>query len=218
MLHDILEYKRKQLKPTPPRPYNVEHNIPIRLASGVIIPVPDEATEEPESETAPAKTSSTTTPISDSEAVSENIQIEQDSEPTLTIVQKSEPKTLRSKGIDFTTAVPRPQALIDAEKWALAHRAAHPAHEVATKLPNTVTFTVLRAYALWHLNPLLSISDIGAMLRDPPLQPSTVMNYILEAIRVEKLPFEKDRLRTVLQRMPDAPSTWRFRSLRRLVC
>ena len=53
MLHDILEYKRKLLNPTPPRPFNAEHNIPIRLASGVVIPAPDDAAEELELDKVP---------------------------------------------------------------------------------------------------------------------------------------------------------------------
>jgi hypothetical protein len=216
MLYDILEYKRKQLGPTPPRPYNVEHNIPIRLASGVVIPVPDEATEEPEAEEALVDISPVTTPISDSEAASENIQIEQDLEPKATTVPKSEQKPSKARAKDFA-ALPKPQALIDAEEWALAYRAAHPTL-VATKSLNAATFTVLRAYALWQFNPLLSVSEIGAILRDPPLQPSTVMSYVLDAIRVEKLSYDRDRLKALLQKMPDAPSTLRFRSLRRLVC
>jgi exonuclease 3'-5' domain-containing protein 2 len=210
MLYDNLEYKRKQLKPTPPRPYNVEHNIPIRLASGVVIPVPDEATEEPEPEESPVNVSPATTPISDSEAASENIQIEQDPEPKATTVPKTVP---RAKDFDVAR---KPQTLIDAEEWALAYRAAHPT-PIVTKSPNAATFTVLRTYALWHFNPLLSVTEIGTILRDPPLQPSTVMNYILDAVRVEKLPYNKDRLKAVLQKMPDAPSTLRFRGLRKLV-
>jgi hypothetical protein len=36
---------------------------------------------------------------------------------------------------------------------------------------------------------------VAALLRDPPLQTTTVVSYILDAIRLGKLPFEKGRLR-----------------------
>lgn len=42
MLYNVMESKRKALDPTPPRPYPVELDIPIRLASGVAITTNDE--------------------------------------------------------------------------------------------------------------------------------------------------------------------------------
>ena len=41
------------------------------------------------------------------------------------------------------------------------------------------------------------------------------MNYILEAVRTEKMPFEKERLRAVLDMLPKEVVAWRYRTLGR---
>ena len=56
----------------------------------------------------------------------------------------------------------------------------------------------LRTYFLWHENPELGLKEIGAMLRSPPLSERSVAVGILEAVRVEGVEFEKERLRDVL--------------------
>jgi acid phosphatase family membrane protein YuiD len=50
-------------------------------------------------------------------------------------------------------------------------------------------------------------------LRDVPLQTTTVINYILEAARAEKLPFEKERLRAVLGELPKEVVAARYKTL-----
>ncbi|KAG6039157.1 hypothetical protein E4U41_003118 [Claviceps citrina] len=56
----------------------------------------------------------------------------------------------------------------------------------------------LRAYFLWHTNHDLGPEAIARLLRDPPLQTNTVLQYILDAISVEKLPYDKARLKLEL--------------------
>jgi acid phosphatase family membrane protein YuiD len=73
----------------------------------------------------------------------------------------------------------------------------------------------LRCYFLWYHNPDLSLPDIAALLREIPLQTTTVVNYILEAARAEKLPFEKERLRDVLGELPKEVVAGRYRTLSR---
>src|SRR5207248_3339049 len=63
------------------------------------------------------------------------------------------------------------------------------------------TVTPLRAYHLWH-HQRLSLDNIGAHLRDPPLAQSTVNGYILQAINLEKLEYDDEQLRTVLRGTP----------------
>jgi hypothetical protein len=73
----------------------------------------------------------------------------------------------------------------------------------------------LRCYYLWYHNPELSLTDIAGLLREVPLQTTTVVNYILEAARLEKLPFEKERLRAVLGELPKEVVSGRYRILSR---
>lgn len=44
--------------------------------------------------------------------------------------------------------------------------------------------------------------EAAALLRDPPLQNATVAVYVLEALRLEKLPFERGRLEALLEYVP----------------
>ncbi len=216
MLYDALEYKRKQLKPLPPRPHHAELNLPIRLATGAVIPTADETVEEIEPEAA-ATVASSSHPASALEAAAENIQIEED-EPNESIAKptpKSKTKPTESK--PRTAPVPKTQEVIDAEAWAVAHRSAKPAPSTSGNSPATASFSTLRVYALWHFNPELSITEIAAMLRDPPLQKSTICNYILEAVRLEKLQFEKERLKNILKTIPDSRNMWRYKGLWKMV-
>lgn len=54
--------------------------------------------------------------------------------------------------------------------------------------------SALRTFYLWQANDNLSPADVAKLLRDPPLQIGTVIGYILDAIKAEKLTFPTDRL------------------------
>ncbi|KOS19024.1 Exonuclease 3'-5' domain-containing protein 2 [Escovopsis weberi] len=56
----------------------------------------------------------------------------------------------------------------------------------------------LRAYYLWADEDALTPESIASLLRDPPLQTSTVAKYILDAMSSEKLPFDAARARREL--------------------
>jgi len=60
----------------------------------------------------------------------------------------------------------------------------------------------------------LSVEDIANILRDPPLQNSTVTNYILESIKVERLPYSEIRVKDVLKHLPDSIVKTRYRSIK----
>jgi hypothetical protein len=209
MLYDTLEAKRKSIHPTPPRPYHAELNIPIRLAPGVEIETSEEAAEELE----PEVKTGTLTKRKGSALQASEVQIEQDTESP-TVKSRNAPRE-------------KPRSLIDAEDWAHAYRDSHPIPVPAvsidssvtksSKPPPSVTFSVLRTYSLWHSNPELSISDIANILRNPPLQEATVNQYILEAVRIEKLPVDKSRLTEVLNTLPEsAKEQYRYRTLLKL--
>jgi hypothetical protein len=58
----------------------------------------------------------------------------------------------------------------------------------------------LKAYALWHGGR--DVKQIARLWRDPPLKTSTVVMYLLEAIRLEGLPYRKERLAEVVKYIP----------------
>ncbi|KAH7072982.1 hypothetical protein BKA63DRAFT_55109 [Paraphoma chrysanthemicola] len=71
--------------------------------------------------------------------------------------------------------------------------------------PSRIRATVphLRAYHLWHRQNL-PLNDIASHLRDPPLSHSTVAGYILQAVTLERLDYDKETMREVMLDMPTA--------------
>ncbi|KAF2832080.1 hypothetical protein CC86DRAFT_451720 [Ophiobolus disseminans] len=74
-----------------------------------------------------------------------------------------------------------------------------------TKAPSGIRATLphLRAYNLWHIQHL-SLDDIAGHLRDPPLSHLTVWGYIMQAVTLERLTYDKDAMRELLMGMPAA--------------
>lgn len=72
----------------------------------------------------------------------------------------------------------------------------------------------LRAYFVWQANDGMKPADVARLLRDPPLQTGTVIGYILDAIQAEKLPFQKERLRSeVLSLLHPALASGKYRAV-----
>jgi len=71
------------------------------------------------------------------------------------------------------------------------------------------TIPHLRAYHLWH-HQHLSLDTITARLRDPPLAQSTVSNYILQAVSLEKLAYNEAELKALLNGLPEGLRTGRY--------
>ncbi|KAF1914983.1 ribonuclease H-like domain-containing protein [Ampelomyces quisqualis] len=69
--------------------------------------------------------------------------------------------------------------------------------------PSRIRATVphLRAYHMWHVQEL-SLDTISGHLRDPPLAHSTVTGYILQAISLECLEYDKDAMRDIMAELP----------------
>ena len=204
-----MELKRKALNPTPPRPFPAEQNRPIRLAGGITIPI-DEAFEElePEDREVPAASNKAYSKLSSKylAAAAETLELDPDFDVSITInapAFKSKSSTAKP-----TPAIKSPIVLA-AETLSTDYRSTHP--------KNRASPASLRAYFIWYHNNSLSCSDIAALLREVPLQTTTVVNYILEAVKLEKLPFEKERLRKVLGVLPKEIAGGRYKTLLRAV-
>jgi hypothetical protein len=206
-LYDTMEIKRKALDPTPPRPYFAEENKPIRLAQGVEIPTDDELDgEEPEQITSTKRTTKFSSKYLAN--ASESLEMDPDFEALPSTSPATAPPTTRSKFAPSKLVSPPKDPLVaEAGAQADLYRATH--HQ------NRAAPSSLRCYFLWHHNPDLSIQEIAALLRDVPLQTSTVINYILESVKVEKLPFDKERLKEVLGFLPKEVVQSRYRTLAR---
>ncbi|KAH7401988.1 hypothetical protein DE146DRAFT_450534 [Phaeosphaeria sp. MPI-PUGE-AT-0046c] len=70
----------------------------------------------------------------------------------------------------------------------------------------------LRAYHLWY-HQRLSIEDVASHLREPPLAHSTVAGYILQAVSLERLEYDKDTMREMLKTLPTGLRQGRWKSM-----
>lgn len=167
----MLEGKRNALCPVPPRPEHAELNSPIRLADDEIAATGEEPSQRDGNES-----------FQDMKIVP---------------VHRAAPsKKVRTKANKRAVRRPGPKScpeITKAEDWIEKWR---------TKRPSTqrclVISSQLRAYYLWH-EQKFDISAVAALLRDPPLKQATVATYVLDAIRLERLSFEKDRIMPLIE-------------------
>ncbi|KAK6362843.1 hypothetical protein TWF730_000296 [Orbilia blumenaviensis] len=82
--------------------------------------------------------------------------------------------------------------LVKAYDWVKEYAKSKPGGILDTSAAN------IRCYALWH-HQTLDVDDTAAACRDPPLAGTYVAQCILEAILVEKLPYDATRLLWVLR-------------------
>lgn len=69
--------------------------------------------------------------------------------------------------------------------------------------PSRIRTTIphLRAYHLWYTQQL-SLDDVAAHLRDPPLSHSTVTGYIMQAVTLERLEYDREIMRELMMSLP----------------
>lgn len=216
-LYAMLNHQREELDPAPPMPFHVEQNKPIPLAPGHESSSSDEAEfaeDEEEDKMDAGYTGSTLTP-EQLRALGESIQVEageDDSNDSKATREVTKPAKVKSRSAAAAAArkqptPPKDPRVVAAEAWLMEYKATRP--EGKTKAGGAA----LRAYFLWHGNDDLSVDDVAKLLRDPPLQLLTVCGYILEAVRVEKLAYDRVRLRQVLDLYPQDVAQRRFAPL-----
>ncbi|KAM7208729.1 putative Werner syndrome helicase [Naviculisporaceae sp. PSN 640] len=208
-LYAVLDHHRQNLDPTPPLPYFVEENKPIRLADGVLLPSSEEEPAPQEDDTAVANT---TPGPSDKylDSLKDTVEIEcegeaeaEGDESNASILPPAQQTPRPSTSITTTTTTTKPiptppkdkdKRILTAEALATEYRSTKPLPAGAK--PNSYAKqSQLRAYFLWRDNADLGPKEIAELLRNPPLQTSTVLGYILETIRLEKMSYDRKRLR-----------------------
>ncbi|CAK7218830.1 hypothetical protein SEUCBS140593_003685 [Sporothrix eucalyptigena] len=208
-LFSALDLRRENLDPKPPRPAFVEQNLPIKLADGVVAAATvgeaaDEADEDVEDNGAtPAKKM----PPEYLARAEKTIEIEAEGEtdagpatPAKAHTPKPRTPTPRTPQTLKAPATLKDARITAAEEWLRRFR------ETATSSGRTLRAkpASLRAYHLWHGDETLNPVALAALLRDPPLQTSTVVTYVLDAVQLESLPYVKTRMRAeLLDRMPE---------------
>lgn len=157
-MYHVLEAKRKELDPCPPRPFHAELGLPIPIVQ------PEPEPEEEDGEAAEVSDDSFSSLDSDLETELLNMPL--------------------------PTPPPKPR---DARVLAAEQKAAE--YRTSKNTPVLAQPAALRAYYMWRTNSDLKPDGIAAVLRDPPLRTNTVVSYILDAIVMEKMPYDKARLK-----------------------
>ncbi|KAK1975155.1 exonuclease [Colletotrichum cereale] len=196
-LYHVLEGKRESLNPTPPRPHDADLNLAIPLADGQFIAAADDSAEAVDSDdrgTTPALSHKHV------EAIKESLEIEPEGggQSIAESIKAAPAVSPRQRQKD-----PR---VVSADEQLARYR--------ATIRTLRATPSAVRSYYIWRSNADLTPDAIANILRDPPLQANTVVSYILEAIKLEKLPFDKKRLRNeILHLLPKEVLQGRYKAL-----
>jgi hypothetical protein len=150
--------------------------------------------------------------------------------PTMKEKKKRKPSTVKSTSTDDTTLAPpqlnppttdtTPKSLeyTLAETWAQDYfRSTVPSPSTSTSSispPSRIRAAVphMRAYHLWH-HQGLPLDEVAGQLRDPPLAISTVLNYIAQAVDLERLEYRNEDMRVVLAGLPLGLRMGRYRRL-----
>lgn len=177
----MLEAKRNALYPVPPRPQHAELNLPIRLANDEIVAAGDEPSQidgvvsfDPDEQ-------------EDKSFQDMNITPGHRAASSKTARAKTKRKVFRHRRPNSRPEIVMADDWI--ERW---HTKRSPTQECLAS-PSQ-----LRAYSLWH-EQQIDVSAAAALLRDPPLKESTVAGNVLDAIRLEQLPFEKERIMPLVE-------------------
>ena len=193
-LFHALEAKRLAMNPCPPRPAHAELNVPIRLPDGALIcdPSPEEQDEE----------------LAEDGDSSEGPTIESMARDFMQIADQA-PVILEDEAATRAPRTGKAPEVVRADDWVEAWKARLAASRNCQASP-----AYLRAYSLWHVQGW-TVSECAALLRDPPLQHSTVTSYILEAIRIEKLDYDPPRLKEVVNQIPGHVLENRYKYIKR---
>lgn len=196
-LFAMLNHQRKQLDPTPALPFHTEKGKPIPVPPGLEPPSKDEAlveddiADEQELEAvAEAEVEAKT-----SDAVLDADQLED------TKVLENSPSPItkgssREAALTKSPPMPRDPRVEAAEEWLKEYKESRGGKLKAQP-------AALRAYYIWHTNEDLDCASLAKILRDPPLQTSSVAGYIMSSVHMEKLPYDKVRIKNdVMTRMP----------------
>lgn len=191
-LFAMLNHQREQLDPSPALPFHTELGKPIPVPPGLDSPSEDEALAEDE-------VADEQEIEAEAELGAKDIAVADLSEDA-DLVEKSQGPVVegakRGSAPIKSPLPPKDPRIEAAEQWLKEYR-----ERCGGKIKAQPA--ALRAYHIWHTNKDLECVNIAEILRDPPLQTSSVAGYIMSSVHMEKLPYDKIRMKTdVMTRMP----------------
>ncbi|KAF2481011.1 ribonuclease H-like domain-containing protein [Neohortaea acidophila] len=207
-LYHALEAKRKKMQPMPTRPAFYEDQKPIMLGDGTVaVPRPQPSKRKIE--------------VRDEvEKVEEDIDEEEHEESFEELEEALDLDSSQSSALsnaEFQVDVKKPRAdtkghppasaeVALADAWVSNFRQDLPVEYHLKANPAS-----LRAWHLWH-HQSLNCAQVANLLREPPLMPQTVASYVLEALKLEDLPFDAARVQEVVEILPKSVR-WRYQKV-----
>lgn len=185
-LFAMLNHQREQLDPSPALPFHTEMEMPIPVPPGLDPPSEDDALAEDEvadEQEIEAEAESEGRGTMFRPARSRDTKIPEDSDNSVVKSTTREPTPAK-----FPSS-PKDPRIEAAEAWLMGYKESRGGK---IKAPPAA----LRAYHIWHTNKDLDCASLAKILRDPPLQISSVAGYIMSSVHLEKLPYDKIRMKT----------------------
>ena len=192
-----LDAKRLALENAPPRPAHAELELPIRLTTG-------DTHETNDEQSAPTNDDQSVSLSEDESMSASDGSSREDSSQPLSQVSIEAPKrpvAVRApKKAEPSQPTLKPEVEA-ANEWIALWRSRQPIDSKAKAYP-----AALKAYALWHVQGC-DCTTAAALLRDPPLKQTSVATYILDAIMLENLPYDPEKVSDVTLNLPDVLRT-----------
>lgn len=202
-LFAMLNHRREQLDPSPALPFHTEMGKPIPVQPGLDPPSEEEALAEDD--------------IADEQELEAEAEAEAEASDASLGVDRSEgteilenplsPVTKGSKGAATSPKpppTPKDPRVEIAELWLKEYKESRGGKIKAQP-------AALRAYHIWHTNEELDCASLAKILRDPPLQTTSVAGYIMSSVHMEKLPYDKIRMKNeVMTHVPTELARKRF--------
>ncbi|TDZ12950.1 Werner syndrome ATP-dependent helicase-like protein [Colletotrichum spinosum] len=210
-LFHVLEGERNSLEPTPPRPYRVELNLPIRVADRAGVPIPNENAEVIDTEESEETSAA---PTSGLEASADSIPIvETAPEPS---TDRNNEDGVLNPHLGQSSPSPEPTSSHRPHAHALVLAAEKRAKEyvgLVGQLPR-VPHYFIRIFFLWRDNPDLTPEKIAALLRESPLPLMWVLQRIMDVGQREELEFDSARMREeVIRHVPEETLRAKYKKL-----
>lgn len=205
-LFAMLNHQREKLDPCPALPFHAELGKPIPVPRG-LEPLPEEEALA-EDDIADEKEIE-----AEAEEEAEAVAEAEGSNATLTAIRSEVVEVLDAKarkGRPVAAAAtagkaappPKDPRVEAAEEWLKEFREGRKIRAQPA---------ALRAYHIWHTNQDLDCASLAKILRNPPLQTSSVAGYIMSVVQMERLPYDKVRMKTdCIARMPGELARRRF--------
>ena len=201
-LFHVLEAKRKAFDPVPPRPAHAELNLAISLGNQDWPRQPVELLEDTDESDDPESVSSSDMSIEELAREYFHVSLKDDAqvrprvmkEPASTSSEARSPQSSSVLSTSEPLQSPKNVILSSNNVYSMELEIANQFVAAFRPLPNRrVAPQALRAYSLWQEQGL-SVPEVATILRQPPVQTSTVISYLCDAINIGNLKFEPAKI------------------------